>query len=289
LDIVVPRALELLHRLGLRITFFIVGQDAALERNAKALRSIADAGHEIGNHSFNHEPWLQHYDREGVRRELVSAGDAITAATGMRPRGFRGPGFSLSRSTLELLAELDYTYDATTFPTYIGPLARAYYFMTAKLSSEELEKRRALFGSVRDGLRPLRAYRWKLDHTSLTEIPVTTFPGMKIPIHFSYILYLATLAPPLALPYFRTALTACRLSGLQPSLLLHPLDFMGCDDVASLAFFPAMNRRADQKLPILESSLRALRDTFGEVIPVGEHAERAARSPKLKERIPDFS
>ncbi|MGH7756410.1 MAG: polysaccharide deacetylase family protein, partial [Vulcanimicrobiaceae bacterium] len=57
LDVVVPRVLEVTARLGLRITVFIVGQDAALERNHPALRSIAAAGHEIGNHSFHHEPW----------------------------------------------------------------------------------------------------------------------------------------------------------------------------------------------------------------------------------------
>ena len=83
---------------------------------------------------------------------------------------------------------------------------------------------------------------------------MTTFPGAKIPIHFSYILYLATLAPPLALPYFRSALLACRATGLQPSLLLHPLDFLGCDDIATLSFFPAMNRTAARKLPVLEAS-----------------------------------
>ena len=58
LDVVVPRALEFLKAKGLSITFFIVGQDAALDKNRESLRSIAAAGHEIGNHSFNHEPWL---------------------------------------------------------------------------------------------------------------------------------------------------------------------------------------------------------------------------------------
>jgi peptidoglycan/xylan/chitin deacetylase (PgdA/CDA1 family) len=40
----------------LKITFFIVGQDAALERT----RCIPSdpGGNEIGNHSFHHEPWL---------------------------------------------------------------------------------------------------------------------------------------------------------------------------------------------------------------------------------------
>ena len=48
------------------------------------------------------------------------AHDAIEAATGGRPRGFRGPGFSLSEGTLAALVELGYRYDASTLPTFIG-------------------------------------------------------------------------------------------------------------------------------------------------------------------------
>ena len=56
LDVFVPHALETLEQVGIKITFFIVGADAADDRNGRALRSIAQAGHEIGNHSFEHEP-----------------------------------------------------------------------------------------------------------------------------------------------------------------------------------------------------------------------------------------
>ena len=97
LDIVVPRVIDVLRRHSLRITVFVVGQDAALEKNRTALRALADAGHEIGNHSFNHEPWLHRYGRTELEAELRRSTDAIAAATGAHPRGFRGPGFSVSR------------------------------------------------------------------------------------------------------------------------------------------------------------------------------------------------
>ena len=70
LDIVVPRVLDLLEQRNCRITFFIVGQDAALSKNERALRLIADAGHEIGSHSFRHEPWLHLYSPEEIETEL---------------------------------------------------------------------------------------------------------------------------------------------------------------------------------------------------------------------------
>src|SRR5215218_1898591 len=66
LDVIVPRALTFLKERGLNITFFIVGQDAALDKNRDALSSSAATGHEIGNHSFNHEPWLHLYSKEDL-------------------------------------------------------------------------------------------------------------------------------------------------------------------------------------------------------------------------------
>src|SRR5256885_15586991 len=125
LDPVVPRALELLKARELKITFFIVGQDAALEKNHQALSSIPEAGHEIGNHSFNHEPWLHLYSRQELIEESEKTEDTIEDITGKHPIGFRGPGFSLSPTVLEVLAERDYAYDCSTLPTYIAPLARA--------------------------------------------------------------------------------------------------------------------------------------------------------------------
>jgi peptidoglycan/xylan/chitin deacetylase (PgdA/CDA1 family) len=290
LDVVVPRFLAMLERLGQRITVFVVGQDAALEKNRTALRSIAAAGHEIGNHSFHHEPWLQRYSLEEIGREITSATDAIADATGVRPVGFRGPGFSLSEATLETLVDHGYRFDCSTFPTYIGPLARAYYFMTAKLTPEERAERKELFGGMRDGLRPLRTYHWSLPGgRTLLEIPVTTFPILKIPIHFSYLLYIATIAPWLALPYFRLALWTCRILGISPSLLLHPLDFMDGNDVATLAFFPAMQMPLARKLAVLEGALGIYRSIF-EVVPVGEHAAAIEREGAAIKRgvVPQF-
>ena len=36
-----------------------------------------------------------------------------------------------------MLARRGYQYDASTFPTFLGPLARMYYFLTARLTAEQ--------------------------------------------------------------------------------------------------------------------------------------------------------
>jgi hypothetical protein len=275
LDVVVPRVLDFLAARNLKITFFIVGQDAALEYNRAALRSIAEAGHEIGNHSFNHEPWLHLYTPDGITAELTRAEDAIESATGIRPRGFRGPGYSFSQQLLEELARRGYDYDASTFPTLLGPLARMYYFFTAKLSPQERAERKRLFGKFSEGFRRLRPYQWPGLEKPLVEIPVTTMPIFKVPIHVSYLLYLGRFSPRLAAAYFRMALQLCRLNRIEPSILLHPLDFLGGDDDPDLSFFPAMNLKSAEKLATVAATIDALTSRY-RIVTMSEHANAAA-------------
>jgi peptidoglycan/xylan/chitin deacetylase (PgdA/CDA1 family) len=262
LDLVVPRILRILGEFGWEITVFVVGQDAALEKNREPLQAITGAGHEIGNHSFNHEPWLHLYSKHEVRDEITRTEEVIEAVSGQIPRGFRGPGYSLSRATLEVLAERNYLYDASTFPTYLGPIARLYYFVTADLSKEERERRQALFGDFRDGFRPNEPFSWEVGSRKILEIPVTTMPLLKIPIHFSYLLYITTMSGNLAERYFRTALWLCQLVRIQPSLLLHPLDFLSGDDIPALNFFPAMNLPRDIKANTLYRLLKLLSSRY---------------------------
>ena len=94
----------------------------------------------------------------------------------------------------------------------------------------------------------MRPFQWKFPEGELSEIPVTTMPIFKTPIHASYILYLAQFSMLTAKTYWKMAMTMCRMTGIAPSLLLHPLDFMGCDDDSDLAFFPAMGKPAEPKV-----------------------------------------
>ena len=247
LDLLARHVVPILSARGLRLTLFVVGRDAALDKNREALASLAAAGHEVANHSFRHEPWLHLYSRQEIEDELARAEEAIGMATGAMPRGFRGPGYSISEAVLRVLQARGYTYDASTLPTYLGPLARAYYLMTAELDEEERERRAALFGSFADGRRPLRPYLWDLGGADLLEIPVTTVPLFRVPFHLSYVIFLSTYSTWLARSYFRAALVTCRASGVSPSLLLHPLDFLGGDEVSSLSFFPGMNLPGEVK------------------------------------------
>ena len=122
---VIPLFLEILETHRLKITVFVVGQDAVIEANQPVLKTISAIGHEIGNHSFKHEPWLHRYTRDQLEAEFDTAEQAIGLVTDQKLTGFRGPGFSFSDDVLEILVQRGYLYDGSTLPTFIGPLARA--------------------------------------------------------------------------------------------------------------------------------------------------------------------
>lgn len=273
LDIVVPHVLDLLDELDIKITFFIVGQDADIEKNHKVLKSIVERGHEIGNHSFHHESWLKTYSKEKIEQEIIRAEEAIYNATGTRTVCFRGPGFSWSSDLLKVLQKRNYIFDASILPTYISPLMRMYYFWNSKLSKEERESRKELFGSYKEGFYPLKPFWWNLNTGErLLEIPVTTMPLFKLPFHMSYLLYISGYSNILMKAYLNFSIWMCKITGTAPSILLHPLDLISGDKVPQLAFFPGMNIPTEKKVKIFSSVLKRIKKDFA-IWPMLKFAE----------------
>ena len=63
----------------------------------------------------------------------------------------------------------------------------------------------------------------------------------------------------------------CRLRGISPSLLLHPLDFLGGDDEPDLSFFPAMRMKGTDKVALVKECLSLYGNQY-RVVPMREHA-----------------
>jgi hypothetical protein len=287
LDVLVPRVLQFLKARKLTVTFFIVGQDAALKKNHEILRSIAHAGHEIGNHSLHHTPWMHLYAREQIEAEIAVAEDHIERATGRKPLGFRGPGYSVSQVILRELVRRGYRYDASTFPNLLTPLARAYYLMTAEFTRDQKRQWRASGGTLTDSLRPVKPYWWRMDNGTLVEIPVTTMPFFKVPIHLSYLMCLRLFGRNLALQYFTAALSLCQLTHTRPSIVLHPTDFLGCDDTKDLPFIPGMSLQSEMKLEFVSEVLQRLAGKFT-IVTLHQHACLATQLANLRVVEPSF-
>lgn len=108
---------DLLAETGQRGTFFILGRIA--RDMPRLVRRIADAGHEIGCHSYYHRRLFQ-FDRPQTRRFLVEARHALEDAAGQRVCGFRAPDFSIIAANswvFDELREAGYIYDSSVMPT----------------------------------------------------------------------------------------------------------------------------------------------------------------------------
>ncbi len=270
-DKFIPDFLQILESFRLKITFFVIGQDAALEKNRIFLKLIASSGHEIANHSFNHDPFIQLYNKDELTEEIVKAENAIVEATGIKPVGFRGPGFSWGKDLFEVLLNNGYIYDASTFPTFLGPLARKFYFASAKLTPDEKEKLKNLYGGFSEGFRSINPYFWQVNGKKIREIPVSTFPVLKFPVHLSYLLYLAKYSEKLMFFYLNSAIKMAKLTKTEMSFLLHPTDILGGDVVPELSFFPGMELSTLQKKEIFAKILRILNSNFT-LVPMKDHA-----------------
>jgi peptidoglycan/xylan/chitin deacetylase (PgdA/CDA1 family) len=83
-----PKLLALLERHGIRATFFVIGQRAA--RHPDLIRAMVRQGHEIGNHSWDHDHFIMFWRSRRLAEQIVATQRAL-ATQGVVPRVFRPP------------------------------------------------------------------------------------------------------------------------------------------------------------------------------------------------------
>lgn len=107
--VAVPRLLEVFERHGVAATFFVPGWIA--ETYPSLIRDMVDRGHEVAHHGYLHE-WPSGLSLEQEVDVIDRGIAAIEDATGLRPIGYRAPGWDLTEHTLELLAERGFQYSS---------------------------------------------------------------------------------------------------------------------------------------------------------------------------------
>jgi peptidoglycan/xylan/chitin deacetylase (PgdA/CDA1 family) len=80
--------LELLKKHEARATFFVVGENAV--KYSDLIAAILEHGHDIGNHSFSHDPFLMLRSAKTLYREIESA-QTVLKHFGICPLAFRPP------------------------------------------------------------------------------------------------------------------------------------------------------------------------------------------------------
>lgn len=116
------RVLALFAAAGVQGTFFTLGWVA--ERHPRLIRRIADAGHEVASHGWDHARVFTLTPGQ-FRADLARARAVLEDAGGVAVTGYRAPSFSIDRRTPwahAVLAEAGYRYSSS-----IAPIAHDHY------------------------------------------------------------------------------------------------------------------------------------------------------------------
>lgn len=110
------RLLTMLEDAHARATFFVLGWNA--ERCPSLVRRIAQAGHEIATHGFDHR-LIYNMTPAQFREDLRRSIGVIEDCAEVQVRGHRAASFSLTENclwALEIMAEEGLAYDSSMFP-----------------------------------------------------------------------------------------------------------------------------------------------------------------------------
>lgn len=108
--------LDWLDSLEISATFFVVSSLA--EYHPQLITQIAQRGHEIGSHSYNHQPIWQ-LTRDSFQADLIRSREQLQSLSGQEVQGFRAPEFSmvgLQHWSFEAVAAAGFRYDSSVFP-----------------------------------------------------------------------------------------------------------------------------------------------------------------------------
>jgi len=227
--------LDMLGQYAVRATLFVIADSLEDPAKRRLLDEAVRRGHEVASHSMTH-PLLVPLKTEEKRREIADSRKKIEDALGVPVRGFRAPGYSIDRESLEMLAESGYGYDSSVFPT-------AEFARWTGVALERL-------------LWPHRP----IPKSSLVELPLPDHRPSPVPFSPSY-------AHLLGMGYFRWGAARLLRRGAAMILLFHLIDFseplpLTVTGSWKARLFTLSTKSAQKKLALCRAMLDMVRDNF---------------------------
>lgn len=181
-DIAVPRLVRLAGALDVPLTFFAVGGDLSRDRSAAVLRDAVAEGHAVGNHTQSHRYDFTRRGRDFIAREIDEGARSIERACGVKPKGFRAPGYTITDEVFALLRERGVAYDSSVFPCpaykAAKDLAITLYSLLGKPSRSVVDTPAVLLAPTRPYRVGARFYR---RGDGLLELPIQVTRRFRLP------------------------------------------------------------------------------------------------------------
>lgn len=267
-----PRAIRFFEELGIKVTYFAVGRDLEKSPDIRSLvHEVALSGNEIGNHTMSHRYDFATLSAREQEEEIRLCADAIERTVGVRPVGFRAPGYNVNLGILAMLEQQGYHYDSSVFP------CPAYYAAKAgAIGVKALQGRKS--ASIVGDPRVLKAptLPYLVDEadlysrgTGFPEIPISVVTRARLPFIGTSI---GMMGP---LPAKLFAKQAAKLPFV--NLELHGIDFIDADGDA-IGYLKA--HQPDLKIPLvkrrraLHRAIRTLLDAGLEPVTLREAVSR---------------
>ncbi len=249
----VVRFAELLDKVGVRATFYVVTRDLEESRAARDIaESLVKAGHELGSHSHTHPYDLVRLHDRALATELEASRDLLTEVQGRAVAGFRAPGYTMTPRVLKALAAAGYRYDSSIFPSPPYYLAKLGVLAAMALRGKHSH---SIIGP------PQVMWERRLPHAraeGIFEFPVTVLPGVRFPFIGTSLLALGERGYAAMRPIVsRLPFVNLELHGID----LCDLDVDGIDPV--LLKQPDLRVPLAKKLALFERVFSDLRDSHG--------------------------
>ena len=185
------RFARFLEPYGIKATLFMVGQDFEQPQNHSIIRAMTQQGHEIANHTMTHAQGFRFLSLQEKERELADMEAACHRVTGIRPVGFRSPGWNVSDDVIPMLLRRGYLYDSSVHPTSLMPLMKLMHW---KSMSALRGGGRTTMGHWKYLLAPSVPYQTSSHslgshgNSGLIEFPVTVTPFARLPFFATFLL-----------------------------------------------------------------------------------------------------
>ena len=165
---------------NLKSTLFLVGNDVREKGYRECIANAIRFGHEIANHSYSHSSNFSQLHLSDFRNEVIQTNNLIEMTYGVKCKGFRAPNFDFNNIFVKVLEEEGFLYDCSSIST-------PYKFILRMLKGAKGSGyMRQLSNIDKEGHISKNGKNIVID--DFVKISVSTFPYLRFPCHFSYLL-----------------------------------------------------------------------------------------------------